>query len=70
MKSNDELKKEEEVPYKFRDHAWFVSFAPSENPSIAIAVVIEHGGHGGSTAAPIAREIMKKYFQLYPFQNV
>ncbi len=70
MKSNDELEKEEEIPYKFRDHAWFVSFAPFENSSIAIAVVIEHGGHGGAAAAPIAREIIKKYFQLYPSKNV
>ena len=70
MKSNDELEQEEEIPYKFRDHAWFVSFAPFENSSIAIAVVIEHGGHGGAAAAPIAREIIKKYFQLYPSKNV
>ena len=70
MKSDEEEEKKGEVPYEFRDHAWFVAFAPSENPQIAISVIIEHGGHGGSTAAPIAREIIKKYFQLYPLKNV
>jgi penicillin-binding protein 2 len=66
MKSNEELAKEDEVPYKYRDHAWFVAFAPYEKPEIAIAVLVEHGGHGGSTAAPIAKKVFKKYFQLYP----
>jgi penicillin-binding protein 2 len=66
MKSNEELKKEDEVPYKYRDHAWFVAFAPYEKPEIAVAVLVEHGGHGGATAAPIAQKVFKKYFQLYP----
>ncbi len=54
---------EEEVPYKYRDHAWFTCFAPAEKPEIAITVLVEHGGHGGSAAAPIAREILAKYFK-------
>ena len=66
MKSNEELEKENEVPYKYRDHAWFVAFAPYEKPEIAVAVLVEHGGHGGTTAAPIAKKIFKKYFKLYP----
>ncbi len=66
MKSNEELEKEEEIPYKYRDHAWFVAFAPYEKPEIAVAVLVEHGGHGGATAAPIAQKIFKKYFELYP----
>lgn len=70
MKSDKELKKKEEIPYQFRDHAWFVAFAPYENPLIAVSVIIEHGGHGGSTSAPIAKGIIKKYFQLYPLKNV
>lgn len=70
MKSDNELKKEKEIPYQFRDHAWFVAFAPFENSLISVSVVIEHGGHGGSASAPIAREIIKKYFQLYPLKNV
>ena len=46
-----------------RDHAWFISYAPADDPKIAIAVIIEHGEHGSSTAAPIAGALIKKYFQ-------
>ncbi len=49
---------------KTEDHAWFVSFAPVENSQIAIAVIIEHGGHGGTAAAPVAREVMRDFFEL------
>ncbi len=54
--------KEENIPYKYRDHALFISFAPAEDPEIAIAVVVEHGLHGGSGAAPVAKVVMQKYF--------
>jgi len=37
-----------------------------DDPRIAVAVIIEHGGHGGTAAAPIAGEVMRKYFELYP----
>jgi penicillin-binding protein 2 len=43
------------------DHAWFVGYAPADHPSIAVAVLIEHGGHGGAVAAPIAERIIKAY---------
>ncbi len=49
------------LPESIRDHAWFVSFAPVENPEIAIAVLVEHGGHGGSAAAPIARVALEEF---------
>jgi penicillin-binding protein 2 len=44
-----------------RDHAWFISFAPVEKPRIALAVLVENGGHGGATAAPIARKVLDYY---------
>lgn len=47
-----------------RPHAWFVGYAPSGNPRIAVAVLIEHGGGGSSTAGPLAKEMMLSY--LYP----
>lgn len=50
------------TPYKYLDHALFVAFAPFENPEIAVAVVVEHGEHGGSAAAPIAGKILRTYF--------
>ncbi|MFC1855541.1 penicillin-binding protein 2 [Thermodesulfobacteriota bacterium] len=57
-----QLKKGEEIPYRLRDHAWFTCYAPYENPEIAISVVVEHGGHGGDAAAPIAQKIADFYF--------
>lgn len=66
MKDSDEIGPEEETPYSHRDHAWFVAFAPYENPEVAVSVIIEHGGHGGATAAPIAGGILKTYFSHYP----
>jgi penicillin-binding protein 2 len=54
--------KEEDIPYKYRDHAWFTCFAPAENPEIAVTVLVEHGLHGGSGAGPIARAVLKEYF--------
>lgn len=44
---------------KLADHAWFVAYAPAKDPRIAVAVLVEHGGHGGGAAAPIAGEIIK-----------
>ena len=66
MKSDEELEKGEAIPVKYRDHAWFVAFAPYEKPVLAVAIIVEHGGHGGATAGPIAGKIFKKYFKLYP----
>lgn len=53
------LPRDIELPPEWRDHAWFVAFAPAEMPRIAVAVVIEHGGHGGSAAAPVAKAIFE-----------
>ena len=50
-----------------RDHALFVCYAPYEDPKIAVAVIIDHGGHGGSAAAPVAAKVVKAYHDvLYP----
>jgi penicillin-binding protein 2 len=46
---------------KLQDHALFIAYAPAENPTIAIAVMVENGGHGGGTAAPIARAVFDYY---------
>lgn len=51
------------IPYQYRDHALFVAFAPYEKPEIAVAVIVEHGEHGGSAAAPIAGKIFRAYFE-------
>jgi penicillin-binding protein 2 len=44
------------------DHAWFVCYAPADKPEIAVAVLVENAGHGGSIAAPVARKVLEKYF--------
>jgi penicillin-binding protein 2 len=44
-----------------RDHALFIAYAPADNPRLAMALLVENGGHGGSTAAPIAREVFDYY---------
>jgi penicillin-binding protein 2 len=49
------------LPEKYRDHAWFVAFAPVDKPEIAASVLVEHGGHGGSAAAPIAKAAIEAY---------
>ena len=57
---------ESEIPVRFRDHAWFGAFAPADDPQIAVAVFVEHGLHGSSAAAPIARRILEAWFAKQP----
>lgn len=59
----EEADNQQEVPYRFRPHALFVAYAPADNPEIAVAVVVEHGQHGGSTAGPIAKAMLSSYFR-------
>jgi penicillin-binding protein 2 len=59
--SGDLLRRD--IPEKYRDHAWFIAFAPQENPEIALAVFVEHGGHGSTAAAPVAKKVIEAYFQ-------
>ncbi len=66
MKDSDEINPEDKIPYQYRDHAWFVAFAPYEKPEVSVSVIIEHGGHGGEVAAPIARQVLETYFTYYP----
>jgi penicillin-binding protein 2 len=54
---------EKDIPKKLRDHAWFVSYAPVEKPRIAVAVLVEHMGHGGSAAAPLAKQVIEAYIK-------
>lgn len=48
--------------HEHQDHAWFVAYAPYDDPQIAVAVLVEHGGHGGRAAAPIAADMIAAYF--------
>ena len=44
------------------DHAWFIGYAPADEPEIAVAIVVENAGHGGAVAAPVAKAIYQQYF--------
>ena len=54
------------IPIKLRDHAWFVAYAPFEDPKISVVVLVEHGGFGAIAAAPIARKVIEQYLGLEP----
>lgn len=59
----------EKIPEEFRDHAWFVAFAPFEQPELAIAILIENAGQGGSRFASLAKRIIESYFGIEPEQE-
>ncbi len=61
VKQDEEAKDNEELAFELRDHALFIAFAPIEDPKIAVAVIVEHGGGGSSVAAPVARIVLDKY---------
>ena len=53
------------MDYKYRHHGIFVSYAPADDPKIAVSVVVEHGCHGSTAAAPVARDIITTYMKKY-----
>ena len=57
--------KQQDIDYLERDHAWFVAFAPVQDPRYAISVLVEHGGSGSSAAAPIAKKVIKKVIERH-----
>jgi len=61
--------KQTDLDYKDRDHALFVAFAPYKDPKYAISVVVEHGGSGGSAAAPIAKKVIKKVLERHDLRQ-
>jgi penicillin-binding protein 2 len=64
--AQEETYDEEEIEEHLRDHALFISFAPVDDPKIAVAVIVENGSSGSRTAAPIARAIMDRYLGVNP----
>jgi len=55
---------QEDIPRHLRDHAWFTAYAPATHPEIAVAVLVEHGGHGGGVGGPIARQVIETFMKL------
>lgn len=58
------IKKDEDLPWKYRNHAWFMAYAPHDNPRYAVAVIVEHGRSGSGIAAPIASKILEEAIKL------
>ncbi|MGW8169594.1 MAG: penicillin-binding protein 2 [Sulfurovaceae bacterium] len=61
--------KEEEMEYYHRSHAWITTYAPYGNPEVIVTVLVEHGGHGGSAAGPIAADIYRWLYANRYFKN-
>ncbi len=56
-------RKEREVPYELRDHALFIAGVANMQPRIAVSIIVEHGLHGSSTAAPVARKVFDYFYR-------
>ncbi len=65
MSSKELFARCEDMPYKDRHHGIFVGYAPFDNPKVAVAVVVEHGCHGSSAAAPVVRDVITTYMKKY-----
>jgi penicillin-binding protein 2 len=64
LSHHEEYETEEDIPWKMRDHAWFVAGVPDRDPPIAMCILVEHGHHGSTVAAPLAREIILHFYGL------
>lgn len=58
------IRRDEDLPWKYRNHAWFMAYAPHDNPRYAVAVIAEHGRSGSGVAAPIASKILEEAIKL------
>ena len=61
--------KQKDIEYLGRDHAWFVAFAPVDDPKYAISVLVEHGGSGSAAAAPVAKKVIKKVIERHEIRT-
>jgi penicillin-binding protein 2 len=66
LKHHEQFATEEDIPYEFRDHAWFVAGVLDKEPRIALCILVEHGHHGSSAAAPLAKDIIEFFYHLTP----
>jgi penicillin-binding protein 2 len=64
MPEDEKKASKENEAFRLRDHAWFIAYAPAQDPRIAVAVLVEHGGHGSGAAAPVAKEMVKAYLGI------
>lgn len=69
QKQREAETKQKDIAYLERDHAWFIAFAPVDDPKYAISVLVEHGGSGSSAAAPIAKKVIKKVIERHEIRT-
>jgi penicillin-binding protein 2 len=62
LEHHEQFETEEDIPYEFRDHAWFVAGVIDRDPKIAICILVEHGHHGSSAASPLAKDIIEAFY--------
>ncbi len=58
-----------EIPYEERDHALYIAFGPYKNPRYAVSILVEHGGNGSTTAAPMAKKLFKMIIDRHPLRS-
>jgi penicillin-binding protein 2 len=63
LKHHEKFATEEDIPYEFRDHAWFVAGVLDQEPRIAMCILVEHGHHGSSAAAPLAKGVIEYFYR-------
>lgn len=62
LEHHEEFETEEQIPYEFRDHAWYVAAVLDREPKIAMCILVEHGHHGGLAAAPLAKDVIEYFY--------
>ena len=63
LKHHEQFETEEDIPYEFKDHAWFVAGVLDREPKIALCILIEHGHHGSSAASPLAKDVIEFFYK-------
>ncbi|MBI1319351.1 MAG: penicillin-binding protein 2 [Candidatus Hydrogenedens sp.] len=66
LKHHEQFANEEDIPYEFRDHAWFVAGVLDRSPRISVCILVEHGHHGSSAAAPLAKDVIEYFYREDP----
>ena len=70
LQKNQGEREGDQIPWRYRDHAWFISYAPGRGESqIAMAILVEHGGHGGAVSAPLAGIILREMKNMGYFRD-
>jgi penicillin-binding protein 2 len=62
LEHHEDFETEEQIPYEFRDHAWYVAAVLDREPKIAMCILVEHGHHGGLAAAPLAKDVIEYFY--------